>query len=192
MITVGINTEGYCPNCAETEETYTTETVCNGGMETVTTYDKNGNILKQTSRTVTPEQAAEENYNLFRCGACCVCWNKTAPVDDYDLCAGCKETDITDSTAIFHVTQLFGLRHKEMIDSYETAIIDAYNENDIEGMYTIAAEYKDDCYNMGTGGRIYIEKQINDLQRRKYDKDTVGYALRIALTGNDLQPKKIQ
>lgn len=129
-----------------------------------------------------------DNYNFLKAGICCVCWNKTASVDDYDLCSRCKETDITDSAAIFHITQLFGLRHKEMIDSYETAIIDAYNENDTDGMRTTAAEYKEKCYSMGTGGRIYIEKQINDLQRREYDKDTVGYALRIALTGDDLQP----
>lgn len=188
MIAVGTNIEGYCPNCAETKETYTAETVCNSGTETATTYDKNGNTVNQMSRTVTPEQTAEENCNLFRCGVCCVCWDKTVPVDDYDLCSKCKETDIKDITAIFHVAQIFSLRHKEMIDNYENAIIDAYNENDIEGALIIATEYKSDCCNMGIGGRIFIEKQINDLQRRKYDRDTVGYALRIALTGDDLQP----
>lgn len=187
MVAVGINAEGYCPKCAETEETYITETVCNGGTENVTTYDKNGNILNQTSRIVTPEQANEESYKLFRFGVCCVCWDKTAPVDDYDLCSKCKETDITDNVAVFHVTQLFRLLHKEMIDNYENAIINAYNENDIEGMYIIASEYKDDCCNMGTAGRIYIEKQISDLQRREYSKDTMGYALKIALSCDNLQ-----
>lgn len=190
VVAVGLNDAGLCPACAEKAATNecTTETITTAGVETITQYDKNSNIIKQATRTVTPEQISLENYNALRSGICCVCWDKTVPVDDYDLCDKCKSEIITDKVATFHVAQLFSLRHKEMIDNYENAIIDAYNENDIEGALIIATEYKGDCCNMGIGGRIFIEKQIHDLQRREYDKGTVGYALRIALTGDDLQP----
>lgn len=151
------------------------------GIETITTVDENG-ISHTTTRTVTPEEAKKEQYELLHTGRCSICLSKDRPVNMYNVCSDCEAGNYNDNDyrmARINLETIFSTLHSDDIDQYTAKILKAKNS---ETMVTSAKQFVEFCNSKGVAGKAFIAHFIKTVTKKSKYNTKVEQAYRKAFS----------